>query len=173
MNEEDKTLYGLTTELREQLESISDPISEDDNEDALPALIEKTILALTGKTDAVCGYLKFIGHRVDNVSRQIKELQEVKDSLSRREQRLEDYIKTCLDQLGVIELKGDNSLIKMMQNPASVEITDLNRLPVQFLESRYVHTAKKTEIMASVKATGEIPEGVNIIRKRRLKITNY
>lgn len=121
------------------------------------------------KADNVANYLTYLDDQLEIVTKRIEAMNNVKRALKERITRFEDYIQSCLE-LNNGPIKGNDKVFKLVTNPPSVEIIDQDKLDIQYIEIRQEIVVKKKEILEDFKKTGEIPDGVNIVQKKRVKM---
>lgn len=124
---------------------------------------------LAVKTDNVAGYLNYLDDQLDIVCRHMEVMANAKRSLKERITRFEDYIQSCLELVDG-PIVGNNKIFKLVSNPPSIEVVNQDKVDVQYLEIKQEVVVKKREMLEDFKKTGEIPNGVNIVQKKRIKI---
>lgn len=156
-----KTLYDLLHDEIHELNNLPLDITE-----SSVSIVHNLILH---KTDRVAGYLNHLDDQLDLIKSKISKLKELENAVANRNARFRDYIAECI-KLNDGPIKGNNSVLSLITNPHSVEITDPDKLDLRFTEIRQEVVIKKKEILEHFKATGEIPRGTNIVQKKRVKI---
>lgn len=124
---------------------------------------------LATKTDNVAGYLNYLDDQLEIVCRRMEVMANARRLLKDRIARFEDYIQSCLELNGK-PIEGNHKVFKLVTNPPSIEVVDQDKIETQYLERKVEITVKKREMLDDFKKTGEIPNGVNIVQKKRIKI---
>lgn len=155
-----KTLYNL---LHEEIHKLNNVDVYSENE---VSNIHELILK---KTDCVAGYLEHLDDQFELVCSKIKKLTELKHAIKSRVEKFESYIQNCIE-LNSGPINGSTSVLKLATNPPSVEILDLDQVDVRFIEIKQEVVVNKKDILDNFKKTGEIPSGINIVQKKRIKI---
>ena len=134
----------------------ADDISEEDkikiNEQLNIALKEKS-------SDIICYHFqnKDLIEQVDN---EIKRLQAFKKFLLNRDERYNNYVMQNMKQLGIEKIETKGGSVQVAKSPLSVEITDENKIPTDFLKIEMVQKVDKNKIKEEFKKTGEVLDGV-------------
>lgn len=155
-----KTLYELLQEEIQELNNL------DIDQESSVSIVHELILQ---KTDNVAGYLDYLEDQRELVKARMDRLKSVNSAIDARIAKFEQCIKNCVE-LNRGPISGASRILTLHTNPPSVEIVDQDALDVNFLEIKQEIVVKKKEILTHFKETGEIPNGVNIIQKKRVKI---
>jgi Siphovirus Gp157 len=144
---------------------------------------------LQAKTPGVVAYYRNIDASLLAVDAEIKRLTELKARATKHRDNYRQYVKECMDRLGVIEISTDIGKLKIAKNPLSVKVDNLDAVPDDYIESTLTikgprseiqllldmnaeeieffklqasieHAADKRKIADHFKATGEIINGV-------------
>lgn len=81
---------------------------------------------------------------------------------------LKGYIKCQMERVGKEKLDAGIFKVSVQQSPQRIEVTDDSLVPNEFI--RLIREVKKSAIANYIKATGEIPEGVEIHNGTHLRI---
>jgi len=120
-----------------------------------------------------------IGDKVENITKLVLSLQADAKVIKEEEDRLQarrgamsnrvawlkEYMLTEMNTVGIDKIKRELFTVSVQASPPSVEITDLDQLPKQYL--RIFVEPKKKDIIDYFKETGEIISGTNIITGKK------
>lgn len=163
------TLYEITRELV-FLDNYEEP-QEQNGEDRLE-LFRQALDNLNMKfLDKVTNIVKFIknieAHR-EAVAAEAKRLSDRKRSLDNRIEWLKNYVKSCMEATQSEKIKYSLFTISVGKSQPSVEVVDIEKVDAQFIKIK--KEVDKTKILEQMKATGVIPDGVNILHGTHLII---
>ena len=65
-----------------------------------------------------------------------------------------------MKQLGIEKIETKGGSVQVAKSPLSVEITDENKIPTDFLKIEMVQKVDKNKIKEEFKKTGEVLDGV-------------
>lgn len=132
MSSSNLSLYRFTNEIL-KLEQIT-------SEEQLGELIyspEVLLEMFKEKVDSCADYHRYICSGIDAIEKRQKEVKEILESWENKKLKLDNYFKENLKVLGVKELKGIDSAIKVQNNPPSIKITDETLIPLEFYNTTY------------------------------------
>ncbi|MDT7020122.1 siphovirus Gp157 family protein [Levilactobacillus namurensis] len=132
---------------------------------------DDTILSLKdGIADKAIGYGKVI-KQLTSDEKQLSEKMKVdadrKASLASNIRRLKDALQQGLEAAGLDHVKDVDLAIWIQNNPASVNLTDEEKVPGDFV--RTTTSLDKKSILAALKAGEEVP-GAELQQKRSIRI---
>jgi hypothetical protein len=154
------SLFHLSQELITVFENIE---STEQNQSEL---ILKLNEMLSTKVDNVVSFHKFVENHLDLIDSQIKELKERKETINNKLNRLNEYVLACLNSANKKEFTGSIYKIQKVKCPASVEIFDEDKIPLDYIKvPEPKPTIMKDEIKKALKA-GEIIEGARLIENK-------
>ena len=155
------TLYEITRELV-LLENYEEP--QDQNGEDKLELFRQALDNLNMKfLDKVTNIVKFIKNLEsyrDAVAAEAKRLSDRKRSFDNRIDWLKNYVKSSMEATQSEKIKYSLFTISVGKSQPSVEVLDIEKVDEQFIKTK--KEVDKTKILDQVKATGVIPEGVNI-----------
>lgn len=170
------TLYEITRELVllenywESTPSGEEP--QEQNGDDILELFRQSLDNLNMKfLDKVTNIVKFIKNLEsfrDAVAAEAKRLSDRKRSFDNRIDWLKNYTKSCMEATQSEKIKYSLFTISVGKNQPSVEVVDIEKVDAQFIKIK--KEVDKTKILEQMKATGVIPDGVNIIHGTHLII---
>jgi len=151
MQLEKKSLYGLTSELKliEQMLEESEDSGLFERQNELAMLIQE-------KADSIVYYSQSQDDFIDAVDKRLKEIQELKKSVLKRQERFEQYVIGCLDTLGVEKVTCNLATISIRKPRQSVEVFDENLLPGEFLRVKTVVEPDKIALKKALEEGQEI-----------------
>ena len=155
------TLYEITRELV-LLDNYEEP-QEQNGEDKLE-LFQQALDNLNMKfLDKVTNIVKFIKNLEayrEAVATEAKRLSDRKRSFDNRIDWLKNYVKSCMEATQSEKIKYSLFTISVGKSQPSVEVVDIEKVDAQFIKIK--KEVDKTKILEQMKATGVIPDGVNI-----------
>jgi len=121
--------------------------------------------------------------KIENISRLIKNFEAERDSFKKEADRLNSkaksydnkvknlkrYLEDSLTHAGVDKVKGDMFTVSLQNNPLSLSVSDLSNIPDEFIRTPEP-TVNKRELLAYIKETGEVFEGVKLEQTSSLRI---
>ena len=121
--------------------------------------------------------------KIENISRLIKNFESERESFKKEADRLnlkaksydnkvkhlKRYLEDSLTHAGVDKVKGDMFTVSLQNNPLSLSVDDLSNIPNEFIRTPEP-TVNKRDLLAYIKETGEIFEGVKLEQKKSLRI---
>ena len=121
--------------------------------------------------------------KIENISRLIKNFEAERDSFKKEADRLNSkaksydnkvknlkrYLEDSLIHAGVDKVKGDMFTVSLQNNPLSLSVSDLSKIPDEFIRTPEP-TVNKRELLSHIKETGEVFEGVKLEQKKSLRI---
>jgi Gp157 protein len=150
--------------------SILQEIEEMDGE-LTPEL--ETALALTQDElqDKAISYgfvIKHFDNDIDIIEAEMKRLYSLKEKAQRRKEMFKTRLSEALQQFGVEKIT--TPLLKLsFRKSESVEITDGENIPDEYLDTKIVTTISKTRIKEAIKE-GQIVKGAELVVKQNLQI---
>lgn len=155
-------LYDLTgayAELYAQLENCADP------EEALGVLdqMERVNDEVTGKAEAYARIMRNAQSDAEALDVEIKRLQAHKKVAQNTVDRLKEHLHYAMEGAGIAEIRTSIGKWRVQKNPWSVVVLDAGKVPAEFTVPQPPDIDKKA-ILANFKATGEIPEGCDLVQ---------
>lgn len=161
------TLYSLSSEFERLVDLLEDP-------DADPTEVDAEL-------QRVAGDIKRKAYGVAVVIRQLEGLAELQKSESQRlaakakaaqghADRLRDYARQCMHQIGEERLETGSFTLAIRTNPPSVVVLDATAVPTDYQRTKVIVDVDKRAILEHTKQTGEVVPGTEIVRGTRLDI---
>lgn len=154
------SLYQITNAFPQLMEN--DEILDEDKE----KIKEELTLLLQQKSQNIIGYVKNIELTIDAMKNEEDRLSKQRKTLENRVSTFKDYVKDCMESSGFKKIETALGTISVAQNPISVDVINENEVPDEFKTEIVTVKVDKTKIKDNFKATGEIPDGVNIITQK-------
>jgi hypothetical protein len=162
------TLYEISQTYREALDVLTDPELE-----LPPEVITDTLEGLQGTLeDKAVNVAKFF-RNLEATAQSIKEaeqrMSQRRKSIENRVASLKSYLKESMEACGITKIESPWFALSIAKNPASVDITDEDSLPDEFVEIISTRKIDKTAIKQAIESGAEVP-GAVLIRGTRLAI---
>lgn len=148
----------------EEFKNNEDDKKEVENE-VINNLVE-IIKEFPAKIDNIIDYNNSVQSHLALLDQKIEQLKEAKDIINRRNARFNNYIIECLDKLCITKASGIIGEISLRKPLQSLEITDIDKIPFEYLRSKTIVDVMKNEIKERIKAGEEI-EGARLIDGKR------
>jgi hypothetical protein len=161
------TLYELSEDYLRLLDLLEDP---DADEQALEAELDQISGLIAHKAEAIAGLVTHMEGLADARRAESKRLKERADADERHAQRLRDYVLRHMQAIGSERIETLRFTLQIRRNPPAVEVLEQMLVPPQFLRTVTTVSVDKRAILEHFKASGEVPDGVDISRKHRLDI---
>lgn len=153
---------------------------------------EKMGEMLRSKSTGIVAYARNVDAGVTAVDAEIKRLQQLKKGMEDRKEKYMQYVKGCMERLGLTKIETAIGTMAITKNPLSVEIEDIDRVPKEYriveavlsgdeweitnamaelagkgildkINVKRTTTARKNDIKDHFKETGEIFPGVKML----------
>ena len=105
---------------------------------------------------------------IADVDIELNRLKELKDSLSKKKQRLANSLSDACVKTGVDSIKGVYANISFRVSEETI-IDDESQIPYDYITEKITYKADKTKIKEAIKA-GQIVPGAHIERKKNIQI---
>lgn len=152
-------LYQITNDFQELMDKATEG---EITEEEYNKVGENLARQLQEKSTNVIGYYETQNSLIEGIDNQIKRLQNLKKVTKNKMDKYKEYVKGCMERLGLIKIETELGVISVVKSPMSVDITDESKIPEEFKEEVKTIKIDKTKIKNSYKTTGEIPEGAVI-----------
>lgn len=171
---EKQTLWQLTeqgSKLEEMIEnSINWETGEvDENYDKLTDLKDEINALVVSKGRDLIYVLKKQDNYVEAIDEEIKRLQALKKSYTKKKENLSNYIKMCMIANNIKAIETPIGKLSVVNNAESVEIYDESLIDKKFIKTKVEETISKTDIKNAIK-NGEEVQGARLVRNTRLAI---
>ena len=138
------TLYEMTSDLVELLDA-------EINEEAKTEIMEVIKLQIETKAENIIAVIRNYEARIEAVKAEEKRLAEYRRSEEKKLENLRQYTTYCMEQLGNKKLETNLGRLSLRKKPASLNIVDEDKIPLQYKE--IVETVKidKNQIKKDLK----------------------
>jgi hypothetical protein len=164
------TLYEITAELVALADTL-DLCDTEEQQAECAADIERSRAVLIRKVDDFSRFLAHLESQTRLAAVEIERLKTLREILSRRQQRLEQYAVRVMQNLDLKKLEGDTSRLSLRQNPSAVEITNLSLVPDEFTTTEHTVVPDKRAIKKAIESGRDVPGcdlrfgAVSLVRK--------
>ena len=171
---EKQTLWQLTeqgSKLEEMIEnSINWETGEvDENYDKLTDLKDEINAMVVSKGKDLIYVLRKQDNYAEAIDEEIKRLQALKKSYTKKKENLSNYIKMCMIANNIKAIETPIGKLSVVNNAESVEIYDESLIDKKFIKTKIEETISKTDIKNAIK-NGEEVQGARLVRNTRLAI---
>ena len=171
---EKQTLWQLTeqgSKLEEMIEnSINWETGEvDENYDKLTDLKDEINAMVVNKGKDLIYVLRKQDNYAEAIDDEIKRLQALKKSYTKKKENLSNYIKMCMIANNIKAIETPIGKLSVVNNAESVEIYDETLIDKKFIKTKVEETISKTDIKNAIK-NGEEVQGARLVRNTRLAI---
>lgn len=125
-------------------------------------LTEELTLLLQQKSQNIIGYTKNIELTIEAMKTEEKRIAELRKSLENKNTKFKQYVKECMEKIGVSKIETPLGVLTIAKNPISVEIINEDEIPSEYKKEIVEIKTDKKAIADYFKETGEIIPGVNI-----------
>ena len=161
------TLYELSAEYQRLLDLLEDPEAD---ETALEAELDAVADRLVLKAEAIGGLITHLNHIGEARRVEARRLTDRARADEAHAERLRDYLFRHMQAINVSRLETTRFTIAIRINPPAVEVLDEALVPSEFVREVVTTSIDKRAILEHVKADGEIPPGIDIVRRQRLEV---
>lgn len=164
------TLYEIDNETRIAIQTMLMSVDEETGEvdEQMAKAVEELQIARKEKLEAIGCYIKNLEAEQKAIKEEEKALKERADAKEKQIERLKAYVANSL--LATNELKFESPRVAYsFRKSESVDVTDLSKIPTQYLKTKTTVDADKTAIKKAMK-DGEIVEGAQLVIRQNLQI---
>jgi hypothetical protein len=169
------TLFDLEDtayQLLALLEATDDPVELADVEavaevKAQFALVDQMLME---KTESYVSVIRSLEAMAEARKVEADRLRDRAKTAERHADWLKARLLTHMQTTGRERIETSRFTLTVRTNPPSVVVVDAASVPHEFERTRWIIDVDKRAILAHVKATGEIPAGVDITRSSRLEV---
>lgn len=160
------SLYKLNEKYQELAEKMDDP---DVDPEVLKDTLDSIQDARDQKLDAIAWLIEQNTKDIEWDSQKLKDYQNDKRIKQNKNESLMRYMTTAIDQSGLKEIHTDNHVYKPRNYRASVEITDEDKLPKDYLVVKTEEKVDKKQLYKDLKNGTEVP-GAELKPNRKTRI---
>ena len=152
-------LYEIAPSMRELMEA----------EDFDSTRFDELSLAFESKALGVNYYIKELNAFVAMAKEEAKRVTALAKAAEKRADQLKRYIKNCMEQAEIYELKTDTVTFKIKKNPPAVSIDNEEIVPPKYRVVEVVKKIDNRQLLTDLKAGKEI-DGCTLTQGTRLDI---
>ena len=135
---------------------------EDITEENKKEIEDELTVLLQQKSQNIIGYTRNIELTIDAMKSEEKRISEQRKALENKLVKFKDYVKECMEGNGFTKIETELGTLTIAKSPISVEIVNEDAIPKEYKQEITTVKVDKKAIADNFKATGEIPEGLNI-----------
>ena len=165
--ERSTTLYSLSEDYLRILDLLEDPEAD---AEALERSLDAIAGQITHKAEAIAGLVKQLEGMAAMRKAEADRMRDLATADQRHADRLRDYVLRHMQALGSDRIDTARFRLSLRTNPPAVHILEEMLVPADFVRTVVTTSVDKKAILEHLKATGEIPTGVEITRGQRLEI---
>lgn len=151
-----KSLFEISVDLKNELDLLTES-------ELLPDNVQELSLELASKIDSVTFYRDSLNVHIEMLQNAVKTVKERVEFYEKKVEKLDDYVKMCLDAQNIDSFQGDLYKISKRKPVKVVEITNEKLIPIEYISIPVVKpTIMKSELAKALKQ-GEIIEGARLI----------
>lgn len=159
-----KSLYSITQEYND----IASQLEEGEFTPELETALAITSEELQNKAVSYGFVIKQFDDEIDNVSNEIKRLQDIKKAKENAKDRIKQTISDAMLHYGITEVKIPTLKLNFRESK-SVEIVDADKLARKYLFYQATYTPDKTAIKKAIES-GELVDGAELVINQNLQI---
>ncbi len=164
-------LFSLSDGTVKILDLLYDRSAVDPSEAAdLAEQLEYVEAFLTTKVEACAGVVRELESLAAYRKSEADRLRDQAKRLENAANRLLTRVRDHMVAVGEDKYVTPRYTVTLRTNPPRVEVLEEQMVPREFVKTVITTSVDKRAILDSVKATGEIPEGVNVVRDQRVEI---
>ena len=161
-------LYELTDQFKQAEYYFNNAETKDEMLEAERYLIEAEV-DLAEKAENIAKWIKNLEAERDTFKKESDRLAGKAKSLGDKADSLKRYLQDSLEVAGIDKVKGELFTVSIQNNPMSLDISKIDQIPDEFIRTPEP-TVNKRELLAYIKETGEVFEGVKLEQKKSLRI---
>lgn len=157
------SLYEITNALKILQEKDIDEMSEEE----LVELEKELEELLIKKSGSIIQFIQNVQSNIDAIKSEEKRLKEVRQYLENRQEKFQNYVINCMDKIDAKEIITDSGVLRVRNNPLSVEIIDEDLVPNKYKKQIVETKVDKNKIKEDFKNSGEMLDGVEYITTKK------
>lgn len=123
---------------------------------------EELTLLLQQKSQNTIGYIRNMELTIEAMKTEEKRIADLRKSLENKNIKFKQYVKECMEKIGVSKIETPLGVLTIAKNPVSVEIINEDEIPSEYKKEIVEIKTDKKAIADYFKETGELIPGVNI-----------
>ena len=165
--ERSTTLYALSEEYTHLVDLLDDP---DVDAETIEAELDRLTGAIAHKAEAIAGLVKWYQGLANMRLSEARRMAESVHRFEGQAERLKAYLLRHMQATSMQRIDTGRFTLSVRQNPPRVEVLEAMAVPHEFQREKIIIETDRRAILEHSKKTGEIPEGVEIVRHERLDI---
>lgn len=164
-------LYELTQTYEEVLQELeehvdSNGVIDDEFVEKLDNIKDK----FDNKVGNCCKAIKMLEGNVETVGKERERLERKSKGLQRQIEFLKGYIQNNMERLRIDMVETALFKVRLQKSPITVNVDEIDKVDSKWI--REIHEVKidKRALIDHIKATGEVPSGVDMIESNHLRI---
>lgn len=146
-------LYQINKDFQNCIEQAIDIDTGEVKDKELVEVLNNIKLALVEKAENIVYVIKQMDNRVDAIDKEIERLKKLKDIAVNTHESLKKYLANNLPKGEKLE----TDLMKISwRNSESVEITDISKLPHEYIKTKIEESPDKNKIKEAIKSGKEV-----------------
>ena len=167
ISERSFSLYSLASEYLDVLALLEDDAA---HADALEQHLDNIAGLLTQKADNIAALVQQFEGMAALRKAEADRMRELAAADQRNAERLRSYLLRHMQALGTEKIDTARFKISVRTNPPAVQVLEEMLVPEQFIRTVTTSSVDKRAVLEHLKATGEIPAGIDITRSTRLEV---
>ena len=135
-------------------------------EEQVQEIGQELAIELKNKSSNIIAYMIDTESLLERIKAEEKRLADMRKVGEARLEKFKKYVKENMEALELQKIQTELGTLSIAKNPLSVEVTELDKVPQEFLKQEIKISADKTAIKEHFKETGEVPEGCIIYTDR-------
>jgi len=152
------TLYKIT----DDIQALDGCLDGEEKEEAVVYITK----LLEDKIDGIVGYNRYLNDTMESITKRVDELNNLKKSINNKQQNFAEYITYCLDKVGIDEAVGDLERIVIPKAKKVVEVTNPDKIPMQFVTVERNIKVNKAELKKHL-SMGYLVKGACLVDGKR------
>jgi hypothetical protein len=165
--ERSTTLYALTEEYLHILDLLDDPEAD---ADTLEGELDGIAGKIAHKAEAIAGLIKQCEGMAAMRKAEADRMRDLAATDQRNADRLRDYLLRQMQGLGTERIDTAHFRLSLRTNPPAVQVLEEMLVPAEFIRTVTITSVDKRAVLETFKTTGEIPDGIEIVRGTRLEV---
>lgn len=157
------SLYEITNGLQVLQEKDLEELSEKEKVELQKQLEE----LLINKSNSIIQYIQNIQSNIDAIKNEENRLKSTRQYLENRQEKFKDYVLNCMEKIKAKEIITSSGILKVRNNPLSVEIKDEDLIPNRYKKQVIETKIDKNLIKEDFKTTGEMLDGIEYITTKK------
>ena len=161
-------LYELSYDYRRAAEFLDQAEDETELKYALDLITELEV-ALESKVENTAKLIKSFEAEADKFKAEAKRLNDKSTSYANKAKSLKDWIHDSFYQNGIDRIKGDLFTVALQNNPVSLDIESVDKIPKEYLIEQEPRVDKRA-LLKDIKDHGVYVEGVGLKQDKHVRI---